>query len=96
MRFDGATFDAARDAERLEKQLDAVKALMLDGQARTLAEIRAALHLPPDAAVDARLRDLRKSKFGGYQVDRLYRGSGVWAYRVLPREIPSVMELMTA
>lgn len=85
MTFDGSTYQEDRDHARLLAQLDAVRELMIDGQWRTLAEIRTALDLPADAAVDSRLRDLRKSKFGGYLVQHKYVRRGVYAYRVLPQ-----------
>lgn len=39
------------------------------------------------ASISARLRDLRKPKFGGYVVERRRRTVGTWEYRVsLPAE----------
>lgn len=80
--FDGATFDAKRDGDRLSRLFDRVRALMLDGTWRTLPEIQARCG-GSEASCSARLRDLRKGKFGGYQVDRRYRAAGVWEYRVV-------------
>ena len=81
--FDGATYDRERDGERLGRQLAAVRQLMQDGLWRTLAEI--ADHTgEPEASISSRLRDLRKPKFGCYQVEREYVRRGVWKYRVLP------------
>ena len=74
-KFDGATFDPARDGARLTGQLERVKGIMADGAWRTLAEL-AALVDGSEAGVSARLRDLRKVKFGGHQVDRRRRGDG--------------------
>jgi DNA-binding Lrp family transcriptional regulator len=79
--FDGKTYDPARDRDRLRKQLGAVKFPMLDGKWRTLEDIAAAVGAPP-ASVSARLRDLRKQKFGGYTVERGYLGQGLFQYRV--------------
>jgi hypothetical protein len=81
--FDGATFDAPRDEARLGRQLDRVLALMQDGAWRTLRQIADATG-GSEAAVSARLRDLRKGKFGAYRVLRQNRGGGLWVYRVLP------------
>jgi hypothetical protein len=88
MRFDGATVDM-RDADRLGRQLWAVRMLMRDGRWRTLTEIQSLLvdegvqaMLP---SVSARLRDLRKERFGSYTVDRRARagaGRGLFEYRV--------------
>ena len=50
-----------------------------DGKPRTLAEISAATG-DPQASVSARLRDLRKEKFGGYIVTRTYIADGIFTY----------------
>lgn len=81
--FDGETFDLDRDGERLTGQLDRVRNLMRDGRWRTLAEIAARVD-GSETAVSARLRDLRKPRFGSYTVEREYIRQGVWRYRVLP------------
>jgi len=84
--FDGESYDPALDHERLTTQLAAVRTAMLDGQWRTLEEIAVATGLQENtASISARLRDLRKSKFGGFSVDRRRRGDpkeGLWEYRV--------------
>lgn len=82
--FDGATYEPEHDKARLTSQLERVKALMLDGQWRTLAEIQDSVG-GTEASVSARLRDLRKSRFGGFAVDRRRRGmpsTGLFEYRV--------------
>lgn len=79
--FGGSTFNPARDGERLGRQLDRVRNLMLDGQWRTLAEISAATGAP-EASVSARLRDLRKPHFGGFTVDEQFVSKGLHRYRV--------------
>lgn len=83
--FDGRTFDAEQDESRLASQLLAVRTLMVDGVWRSLSEIEGTLGYP-QASVSARLRDLRKPKFGGYRVEgrRRKQGGGTWEYRVLP------------
>lgn len=79
---DGSTFDLERDGKRLERQHDRVRDLMLDGYWRTLSEI--ARHTgAPEASVSARLRDLRKPRFGGYVVERKNLGGGTWKYRLV-------------
>lgn len=85
-RFDGATFDPVHDSSRLGAQLAAVRQLMGDGLWRTLSEIAAALNAP-EASVSARLRDLRKPRFGGFTVIRRRRGEaarGLHEYMVQP------------
>lgn len=81
LRFDGETFDASRDGARLSSQLERVQVLMTDGRWRTLASIAAAVG-GSEPAVSARLRDLRKPRFGGLLVERRYVGEGLWEYRV--------------
>lgn len=83
--FGGATFDPALDGERLGAQLLRVRDLMADGLWRTLGEISAELGAP-QASVSARLRDLRKPRFGGFRVQRRRVGEGLFAYRVTPAE----------
>jgi len=84
---DGQTFDSALDGERLNAQTKRVYSLMSDGNWRTLREISAAVG-DPEASVSARLRDLRKPKFGAFIVDRRRRGEpslGIWEYRLHAR-----------
>lgn len=83
--FDGDTYDHDRDHSRLARQLGKVRHLMADGCWRTLADIARATS-EPETSVSARLRDLRKPKFGGHEVQRRYLGVGIWAYRVVPAE----------
>lgn len=82
--FDGETFDAARDGDRLRCQLHAVRTLMADGRWRTLATIAAECGYPENSipGISARLRDLRKPKFGAFTVERRYLHDGLWQYRV--------------
>jgi len=79
--FDGATYDHERDHDRLTAQLDAVRMFMWDSDWHTLDQIATAVGHPP-ASVSARLRDLRKSKFGGFIVDRQYVERGLFQYRL--------------
>jgi len=83
-KFDGKTFEAKHDAVRLGAQLQSVRLLMSDGRWRTLDEIGEALGFPT-ASISARLRDLRKARFGSHTVDRRARGDrgrGLFEYRV--------------
>lgn len=82
--FDGATYVPEQDQARLSTQLLTVRRVMF----RHLNE-----YLTPDqlealtgyrwASISARLRDLRKSKFGGFDIERQSRGKGQWAYRLV-------------
>ena len=79
--FDGITINDERDNGRLQAQLSRVKTYVLNHEWSTLQDI-AWYTGYPEASVSARLRDLRKAKFGGYTVERKYVEKGLWAYRV--------------
>jgi hypothetical protein len=81
--FDGETFDQAKDGERLGAQLAAVSRLMQDGHWRTPGDMERATGYGW-ASISARLRDLRKPRFGGFVVERRRRegADGVFEYRV--------------
>jgi len=79
---DGQTYEPAKDKSRLNAQTRRVYSAMADGCWRTLAEISTETG-DPEASVSARLRDLRKSRFGGYCVERRRRGDGgLFEYRL--------------
>ena len=81
---DGATYDRALDKKRLNAQTRRVYDLMRDGEWRTLRALSARTG-DPEASVSARLRDLRKAKFGGFTVDRRRAADGgTFEYRLLP------------
>lgn len=83
--FDGATYDAPLDHERLGAQALRVWTVVSDGRWRTLAEIEAECG-DPQASISARLRDFRKPKFGEHLVERRRRGEehrGLFEYRVV-------------
>ena len=82
-KFDGETFDEAQDGARLSGQLAQVKNLMADGEWRTLAHIARVVN-SSEAGASARLRDLRKQKFGAYTVERRRKMKGLWEYRLKP------------
>ena len=81
-QMDGATFEEPRDGNRLRAQLEAVRTTISDGKPYTLAELER-LTGAPQASVSARLRDLRKPKFGNYDIRRDYIADGVWSYRMV-------------
>jgi len=80
-QFDGATYEPNRDGNRLRSQLQRVRVLMLDGHWRTLPEIAQRIG-GSEAAVSARLRDLRKERNGGYTVNRRHIENGLFEYQV--------------
>lgn len=88
--FAGETYDAKRDKPALTAQLDHVRSHMISRPGwHTLEEIAAAVGLktgvkPSTASVSARLRDLRKTGFGGYMIERRIRegSSRLWEYHL--------------
>lgn len=86
--FDGRTYLPERDGKRLKSQLEAVRHVMSDGRWRTYADIHRELSLlgirATETSISARMRDLRKPKFGAYEVQSqcIDRDSGLWAYRM--------------
>lgn len=81
--FDGATA-SAEDNGRLSAQLERVRAAMEGAGWVTLEQLHRATG-DPAASISARIRDLRKAKFGARQVDRQSRGKGLYEYRLCPR-----------
>lgn len=81
----GETYDAARDYERLNRQMRAVFDVMQGGAWATLREIHDECG-EPEASISARLRGFRQM---GWEVLRRRRSgletAGVWEYRVVPR-----------
>jgi len=78
---DGKTYVPQLDKVRLNRQFLRVLSMMDDGTWRTLAEISEATG-DPEASISARLRDMRKDKFGGRIVERRRRMGGIWEYRL--------------
>lgn len=81
--FDGVTYQPVRDQVRLNAQLTRVLEVVMDGKWHSLREL-STLTGDPESSVSARLRDLRKPRFGAYMVERNYVGNGLWAYRLVP------------
>lgn len=87
-RFDGRTYDPDLDGARLTRLLGRVYAFMRDGEWRTLPAIAEACG-GTEASVSARLRDLRKLRFGSYVVERRRAAPpdrGLFEYRLDARE----------
>jgi len=82
--FDGVTYEPVHDRVRLTGQLERVFVYMSDEAWHFLSAIAAGAR-GSEASVSARLRDLRKPKFGAYVVQRQRVTGGLWKYRlVLP------------
>lgn len=81
--FDGETYDSKRDQQRLSGQLHAVSMILSDYRWHTLGEISRRLNVP-EASISARIRDLRKPRFGGHLIEREHVDNGLWKYRMVP------------
>jgi len=80
--FDGATYDASRDYIRLHGLLLRVFRYMSDARWHLLRDIALACG-GTEASCSARLRDLRKQKFGAHDVMREHLGDGLYQYRLI-------------
>lgn len=84
--FSGQTYDHERDHKRLSAQYWQVFGLMADGKWRTLEAISRELDGAPTPSISARLRDMRKKRFGSHTVERHYVDRGLYAYRLIVNE----------
>jgi len=80
--FDGETYEPKRDRVRLTGQLARVFYAMRGAEWTTLRDL-ADLAQGSEAGVSARLRDLRKQRFGGHTIERRRVTDGLWEYRML-------------
>lgn len=86
--FDGETYEREEDQERLNSQLARVRDALRDGQWRTLREIVSIIAhrnsiIDPEASISARVRDLRKDRFGAFVVRHRRRDDGgTWEYQI--------------
>lgn len=81
--FSGSTYQPELDYTRLTNLAAAVKRLVIDGEWRTLGEIKEAIGFGGEASISARLRDLRNKH--GFCVQRRRRGepsAGLFEYKV--------------
>ncbi len=90
--FDGTTYDRPQDCSRLQAQLATVRGLLFRRRGEWITpaqfELESERRERPDgwAALSARVRDLRKAKFGGHDIQarRVPGGNGLWEYRLAP------------
>lgn len=82
-QFDGETYIPTLDHKRLTGQLKRVYDVMSDGKWHDLAFLSLCADAP-EGSCSARLRDLRKDKFGAHTVDRKRDKTipGLWLYRL--------------
>lgn len=82
MYFDGETCEE-QDRVRLAKLMLRVWRVVKGGEWITLSEL-ASQAGGSEASVSARLRDLRKQRFGAHTVERRHVCQGLFEYRVTP------------
>ena len=86
--FDGATYEP-EDSPRLSEQLQFVLLILKRGEWYSAEELQGELKKyqvkAGTAGITARIRDLRKPKFGGHNIPHK-RIKGVDRYRLLPKE----------
>ena len=80
--FDGPNYDPVIDRARLTGQLkDVYEAVRVNGW-HTVAEISGVTG-HPEASISAQIRNLRKERFGGLDIEGRYRvGTRVFEYRL--------------
>lgn len=78
--FDGDDYQPDRDKPRLAKQIKDVLWCLEDGKWHSVAQISARTG-HPITSVSAQIRNLRKKKMGGYNIERAYRGNGLYVFR---------------
>lgn len=88
MPFDGKTYNPALDKERLSTQLNRVYELLSDGEYWSLEELSDVSFntyktVDSEAAISARIRDLRKAKFGEHKIESKRIRDGLWKYRLI-------------
>lgn len=80
-QFDGETYDESKDFRRLNSQFEKVKAIMSDGKWWSPYELKALIG-GSESGITARIRDLKKERFGAYKIDKRRRTTGTWEYRI--------------
>ena len=89
MPFDGQTYVRRLDRARLTSALQRVFYVATRNGWHSLAEIHHEIREVfgerySEAGISARLRDVRKSRFGGHQMESRRRSGGLWEYRITP------------
>ena len=81
LRFDGSDYVHKRDGIRLTGQLERVFDVMKSGEWITLRQLSDRARCP-EASASAQMRNLRKERFGGFEVEKKYDHFGVFLYRL--------------
>jgi hypothetical protein len=86
--MEGTGYEAKYDEQRITSQRDTVKQVLLLAAHHdawmTLGELARKTKYP-EASISARIRDMRKPRYGGYTVEKRRVGNparGLWEYRL--------------
>jgi len=79
--FDGSTYVRSLDHVRLTGQLKRVHRAMSTGRWHSLHDL-SLLSSVSELSIGARVRDLRKEKFGSHTVDQRRMSGGLYMYRL--------------
>jgi DNA-binding MarR family transcriptional regulator len=85
VKFDGSDIDSEKDNLRLAGQLKVIYDLVKDGKYRTLREIEDETNYP-QSSISAQLRNLRKERYGSFNIEKRSRGdreNGLFEYRIV-------------
>ena len=85
--FDGSDYNENRDRRRLSAVLRQVLAIMQDGQWHNITELAQATGAS-EAGISARIRDLRKSRYGSNNIEKKHIIDGFWEYRLSTDQRP--------
>ncbi len=81
MTFDGATYNHERDNKRLSLQMQSVYDMMSDEQWYSVPEL--AKHITgSETSISTCVRNFRKERFGGHNVERRYVSNGLFEYKL--------------
>ncbi len=83
-QFDGTTYQPQRDHKRLSGQLAQVYSVMANHYLWYSLKELTTICGGSEAGISARIRDLRKPKFGSHIVQKRCNPNGLWEYRLLP------------
>lgn len=96
MKYSGDSYRPELDDNRLSKQEDRIRDLMMDGKWRTLGEIAQETG-DPEASISAQLRHLTKDEHGGYIKNKRHRGSagsGLFEYQIKKPDLNGQLSLL--
>lgn len=85
--FDGCVMPDQK--ESLLNQMDTIFALMKDGKYRSLHEIQISTGYST-ASISAQLRNLKKERFGGHTLNKIYVENGLWTYQIVEKQITPI------